>query len=197
MRPVVILVFALAVWAYPAGTTAQQARVDHAAQGRVAFEAGRYRDALDHFQRAYEQTGAPIVLYNIGQAADRLRLDATTLRAFSLYLQRYPDAPNRDEVRHRMNALRPLVDMQAKALAAERARLGTSRDGHGDDDVIATLLPSPYAMPRGSQSLAASDAAGAATASRKPLATINPWVWVAVSVIVMSSVTTAVVVASQ
>jgi hypothetical protein len=126
-------------------TRAQAARSDHASLGRVAFEAGAYREALDHFQRAYEATGAPILLYNIGQAADRMRLDATTLRAFQLYLQRYPDAPNRDEVRHRMDALEPLVDIQAKALAAER--LKPNDKNHMTVNVAEMLMPSPYGAP--------------------------------------------------
>jgi tetratricopeptide (TPR) repeat protein len=120
---------------------AQVVKVAPAAAGRVAFEAGKYRDALDHYQRAYELTGAPILLYNIGQAADRLRLDATTLRAFQLYLQRYPDAPNRSEVLHRMAVLEPLVDMQARALAEQRLRPVNERV---KVNVAEGLMPSPY-----------------------------------------------------
>lgn len=196
MRLAVLFLLAFAAWSSPTSVFAQTPRVDHAAAGRVAFEAGRYRDALDHFQRAYELTSAPILLYNIGQSADRLRLDATTLRAFSLYLQRYPDAPNRDEVRHRMNALRPVVETQGKALAAEREKVKAASEDKPDP---ATLLPSPYAVPAGQSRRAAGafDEAPARAERRAPSALESPWIWVAASVVVVSSVATLAVVATQ
>ncbi len=120
---------------------ARSSRSDPSAAARVAFEQGRYRDALDLYERAYELTGAPVLLYEIGQTADRLRLNATTLRAFQLYLQRYPDAPNHDEVKARIDALESPVNTEGADLDAEGARtLGGKHAGTPE-----ILIPSPYA----------------------------------------------------
>lgn len=74
-------------------------------QGREAYEDGRYRDAWDYFRQAYLLSKRPELLYNVGQAADRLRMDREALEAFKLYLARLPDAENRREVENRVRAL--------------------------------------------------------------------------------------------
>lgn len=74
-------------------------------QGRVAFQEGRYRDAWDYFRKAYLLSKRPELLYNVGQAADRMRMDREALEAFRLYLKRLPDAENRREVENRVRAL--------------------------------------------------------------------------------------------
>ena len=80
-----------------------------------AFADARYGDALARFREAYALSHRPVLLFNIGQAADRLRLDTDALAAFEAYLDALPEAPNRREVEVRVAALR-------RALA-ERAEL--------------------------------------------------------------------------
>jgi hypothetical protein len=74
-------------------------------QGRVAFQDGHYRDAWDYFRKAYLLSKRPELLYNVGQSADRMRMDREALEAFRLYLKRLPDAQNRREVENRVRAL--------------------------------------------------------------------------------------------
>jgi len=76
---------------------------------RMAYEAGRYDDALERFQEAYEQSGHPELLYNIGMSADRLRHDDEALEAFEAYLSAVPDAENRVSVQNRIEALRQAI----------------------------------------------------------------------------------------
>src|SRR5262245_57812820 len=71
-------------------------------QGRVAYEEGRYRDSWDYFRQAYLLSKRPEMLYNVGQSADRLRMDREALEAFRLYLARLPKAHNRREVENRV-----------------------------------------------------------------------------------------------
>lgn len=78
--------------------------------GRTAFDAGRYADALEYFERSHELSGRSALLYNIGSAADRLRRDEEALRAFERYLQELPDAPNRSAVQARIQVLRRAVE---------------------------------------------------------------------------------------
>ena len=74
--------------------------------GQEAFEAGRYADALDYFQRAHGLSGRFMLLYNIGVAADRLRRDDEAIAAFERYLREAPaTAAKRTEVEGRLRAL--------------------------------------------------------------------------------------------
>lgn len=73
--------------------------------GVAAFNAGRYQDALARFETAYELSGHPQLLYNIGQAADRLRDDEAALRYFRLYLSESPRPERRSEVEARIAAI--------------------------------------------------------------------------------------------
>jgi len=67
--------------------------------GRLAFAAGRYEDALHDFELAYALSHRPELLYNVGQCADRLRMDARALEAFEGYLREAGDhAQYRTEV---------------------------------------------------------------------------------------------------
>jgi hypothetical protein len=82
-------------------------------QGRAAYEEGRYRDAWDYFRQAYLLSKRPELLYNVGQSADRLRMDREALDAFKLYLAKLPDAENRREVENRVRALEERLGPQA------------------------------------------------------------------------------------
>ncbi len=74
--------------------------------GRASFADGRFEDALNDFQRAYELAKRPILLFNVGAAADRLRKDQVALEAFERYLAEMPNAENRAEVEGRIRVLR-------------------------------------------------------------------------------------------
>lgn len=88
--------------------------------GVVAFEAARYADALDYYQRAYELSGRPELLYNIGTAADRLRRDRLALESFEGFLRAVPDHPRRREIEVRMAAIREAL-AAAESADAEHA----------------------------------------------------------------------------
>jgi tetratricopeptide (TPR) repeat protein len=100
------------------------------AAGREAYNDARYEEALGLFRRAYELSGRPAMLYNIGQTADRLRLDVEAMEAFESYLRALPQADNRVEVETRLAVLRRSV--------SERTQPSTT-DG-GVDGVLMALL---------------------------------------------------------
>ncbi|MEM7604555.1 MAG: tetratricopeptide repeat protein, partial [Myxococcota bacterium] len=89
--------------------------------GEVAYSAGRYEDALERFSSAYELSGRPELLYNIGLSADRLRRDEDALEAFEGYLEAVPDSPHRAVVESRVASIRQsLAERRAlEAAAAE------------------------------------------------------------------------------
>ncbi len=73
--------------------------------GRVAWEDGRFREAWEHWHLSYRLSRKPELLYNVGQAADRLRMDREALEAFRMYLDKNPNATNRREVEQRIEIL--------------------------------------------------------------------------------------------
>ncbi len=94
----------------------------------AAYDAGRYDDALDSFERAHRRSGRPELLFNVAQCYDRLRRDEDAVVAFERYLEALPDAENRAQVEARIRALReaiarrnaPAVTPIAAAEASER-----------------------------------------------------------------------------
>lgn len=86
-------------------------------QGRTAYGDGRYRDAWANFHEAYQLSGRPELLFNIGQTADRLGQEADAIKAFSMYLERLPNAPNRRDVENRVRALRERIAVTQQASA--------------------------------------------------------------------------------
>lgn len=80
--------------------------------GSEAYAQARYERALVHFQEAYRLSQRPALLYNIGLTLANLRRDREALQAFEEYLQKVPEAPNRDVVENRIAILRR--DIKAK-----------------------------------------------------------------------------------
>lgn len=74
--------------------------------GAAAYEGGRYEEALGYFQRSYELSGRPALLYNIATAAERAHQDELALSNYERYLERVPDSPVRARVTTRITALR-------------------------------------------------------------------------------------------
>ncbi len=74
--------------------------------GRIAFEDGRFADALASFQRAFDLSNRPLLLFNIGACLDRLQRNAEAIEAFEHYLRAQPEASNRPEVEARVRELR-------------------------------------------------------------------------------------------
>jgi tetratricopeptide (TPR) repeat protein len=73
--------------------------------GESAFADGRYEDALERFEAAYEMSPRPMLLFNIGNTADRLRREERAVEAYRGYLDALPEAPNRAEVEARIRIL--------------------------------------------------------------------------------------------
>ena len=77
-------------------------------EGRNLYELGRYQEAIDEFERAYQATDNPTILYNLAQSHRRLDNHARAAELYQAYLRRVPDAPNREEIEARILALRAL-----------------------------------------------------------------------------------------
>lgn len=108
------------------GADAQSTRQDEEARtlfslGSTAYDEGRFADALDYFQRAYDLSQRPQLLFNVGQAADRLRQDRRALEAFEAFLAAVPNAPQREAIVARVAILRASIERAEAAPAAPPA----------------------------------------------------------------------------
>lgn len=88
--------------------------------GQVAFDDGRYSDALGYFQRSYALSHLPELLFNIALCQDRLRDDDAAVASYRRYIYEMPRASNRPEVERRLEALRLAQDERALQRAREQ-----------------------------------------------------------------------------
>jgi tetratricopeptide (TPR) repeat protein len=99
--------------------TEQEARALFEA-GRIAYENGRFADALPSFTRAFELTGRPALIFNIGQCLDRLGRSAEAADAYRRFLTAVPDAPNRNFLEGRLAILDAEAARATRAAPVER-----------------------------------------------------------------------------
>lgn len=101
------LLVAGTVHARPAKVSAAQLAHAKAAfkEGTVAYDAGRFEEALHAFERAHELSRNPVLYFNLAACAEKLgqtRVAAVHLRA---YLAEVPEADDAAKVRERLGAL--------------------------------------------------------------------------------------------
>lgn len=92
----------------------EQAALDEEARqlfeaGETAYSNGRYERALEYFTRAYELSGRPVLLFNVGLAAELAREDARALEAYRQFLELVPESPQHTRVRTRIRELEARV----------------------------------------------------------------------------------------
>lgn len=73
--------------------------------GQAAYERDEYPTALTHFERAYELSRRPELLFNIGLAAQSASEHERARRAYRAYLSERPNAPNRSDVEARLEEI--------------------------------------------------------------------------------------------
>jgi tetratricopeptide (TPR) repeat protein len=189
---VTLLSLSAGALAQPAPTPTEADRTEEAkglfAAGRAAFDAGRYEDALDYFQRSHAMSGRPALLYNIALANDRLRNDEKALEGYEAYLAAVPDAPNRADVETRAAAIR--------AALARREPAPPSAEVPAPAEVAASAEPaapaSAEAAPAPAQAMRdepAEPREGGGVLSKW-------WFWTAVGVVVAGGATAIAIAAS-
>ena len=99
--------------------------------GAIAFAEGSFATALAHFERSYELSERPELLYNIAICHDRLRHDRLAVENYEAFLTALPDTERRGEVEGRLPALR-------EAIAREDAERAALAGGGGGGDVAAS-----------------------------------------------------------
>jgi tetratricopeptide (TPR) repeat protein len=117
----------------------------HFQLGKALYDAGRFPDAAREFDEAYRLSQRPQLLYN-AYVAHR---DASNLPgavdALALYLEKVPDAPDRVNLRARLDAMR--AEQARQAEQNERVRVatqpGTNRSAEPQTrtEVVRSVVP--------------------------------------------------------
>lgn len=130
MAALVVVAWATVAWAgdSPAKLAYQK--------GLVAYNLGRFDDALGAFTEAYEKSADPALLWNIAQCQRQLGQRASAARSYRAYVRQVPDgAPYRD---------------QAVRMAAEQeAPLPSPPPSPPPSPAVVAAPPPPAAAPAG------------------------------------------------
>lgn len=124
-RPFATLLFALAAIvatgrAAQAQLTPQQKQEIHQHYDRAtrAYDLGKYPEAIEEYQKVYEIDGDPVMLYNIAQAYRLNEQPQDAIHFYRRYLQRAPEARNREDVERKIAAQEKVIEEKRKAAAA-------------------------------------------------------------------------------
>jgi tetratricopeptide (TPR) repeat protein len=90
---------------------AMRAAKRHFEKGEKLFALGKFDEALDEYQKAYDAKPIPDFLFNIGQCYRNLEQYDQAIFSFKKYLKDVPDAPNKDAVE---KLIGDLEDKQAR-----------------------------------------------------------------------------------
>jgi tetratricopeptide (TPR) repeat protein len=123
------LTVALAAIAWPALGTApawadRQTSADaraHFRQGQAFFQIGEYDRALAEYQRAFDLSREPSLVFNIALCHERANRPQQALEAFQRYIALAPDGAVADEARESIARLTLIVDRLASEREARRA----------------------------------------------------------------------------
>jgi tetratricopeptide (TPR) repeat protein len=92
------LLFAVAPRSAFADDPAMKAAKRHFDRGEKLFALGRFDDALDEYQKAFDAKPIPDFLFNIGQCYRNLGDYDQAIFSFKKYLKLEPDAPDKEKV---------------------------------------------------------------------------------------------------
>lgn len=124
------------------GTAAARA---HYEQGTRLYDLGRYDEAAAEFQRTFELSGAPELLFNIAQSEALAKHYERALLSYRSYLRRLPDAPNRPYVERRIHEMQELAARKQAARAARAPAPTPAAVAPPPATVAPTTRPAPPA----------------------------------------------------
>jgi len=96
-------------------TQAQKDEVKlHYQRATRAYDLQKYTEAIDEYQKAYEISGDPPMLYNIAQAYRLADQPGEAARYYRRFLQRMPNARNREDVERKIADQEKLAEQRKK-----------------------------------------------------------------------------------
>ena len=160
-------------------TQAQKDEVKlHYQRATRAYDLQKYLEAIDEYQKAYEISGDPPMLYNIAQAYRLADQPAEAVRYYRRFLQRMPNARNREDVERKIADQEKLAEQRRKVEPVDAAAVHDTDEAAADRRGEAAAADH-HALDR---------TGGAAGAARRPepsnTRAIVGWILVGVGVIV-------------
>ncbi len=162
MRTALLVAFSLSFLSLP--VSAQEAEGEHAAElddaarvlfddGTRAYDAGRFDEALDRYETAYELSQRPQLLYNIAVTHDRLDHKREAATFYERFVEALPDSPRAEVASSRAEILRRSANAQdAEVAAAREAAERAEQEAAAAREAV--RRPPPEPTPEASRSLA-------------------------------------------
>lgn len=139
-----------------AGATAEDPRVrarELYTRGRQEFDAGRFEQAQQAFQGAYDAVPNPVVLLGVASAQERRGLRTDAARTLRRYLRERADAPDRAQIEQRITELDPSgVTAEPVSAAPGSIRVAGAPEGAAialDGQATGRIVPAELAAPAG------------------------------------------------
>ena len=139
-------------------------------RGRTAYALGRFNDAADLFEKAFELKQDPAILYNAAQAHRLAGNKPKALVLYQNYLRLFGEQTNSSEVERRIGELKTAIE--AEQAAKTNPPTGLLND-KGEPPASAASAPRSTASPPTASPLLATQAA---LPPKKPLAR-RGWFW--------------------
>jgi len=105
LRAAIGLVAILVMSASAAAESRTQAAREAAETGRRAYNLNHWDEAIAAFEKAYQLSGDPALLFNLAQAHRQALHGNEALHFYKVYLREQPDGPNREVAEKQLNEL--------------------------------------------------------------------------------------------
>jgi tetratricopeptide (TPR) repeat protein len=101
-----------------AQTRGKQSAEAHYQKGMKAYTLGRFPEAIEEFEKAYELRSEPIFLYNIAQSHRQNDSPQQAAFFYRRYLEAEPQAKNRPDIEKRIQEMEALANAKTEPAAA-------------------------------------------------------------------------------
>ena len=105
MRVIAIVAVLLAMAGSARAQSKTQAAREAAENGRRAYNLSHWDEAVTDFEKAYQLSGDPALLFNLAQAHRQAGHGNEALRFYKAYLREQPTGPNREIAEKQLNEL--------------------------------------------------------------------------------------------
>lgn len=99
----------------------KQSAEAHYHKGMKAYTLGRFAEAIEEFEQAYELRSEPVFLYNIAQSHRQNNSPQRAIFFYRRYLEADPEAKNRAEVEKRIKDMETQLNAKTETAAAPQA----------------------------------------------------------------------------
>jgi tetratricopeptide (TPR) repeat protein len=113
-----ILVSGVSAQAMQLAPEQKQEMREHYEKAQRAYDIQKFAEAVDEYQKAYEIGGDPGMLFNIAQAHRLNDKPTEAIYFYRRYLERSPNAVNRDDVESKIVALEKLEEERRRVASA-------------------------------------------------------------------------------